>query len=306
MTPASAVPPHDDIEHPATSPSHQPSSGLLPALGIAATVAGALASAIVLGTWFQEGTASAMRAATECVMPLGLLWWITGTLALAFYLRGCRKLAAALVVCWVALWSLGSGLLAGAMMGAIEWPRDSAARAPATPFRCVVVLGGGLRIAPDGAPEVGADGQRVMLGAQMWHAGQTRAIVCTGTSSNDLKDPSVAGRELLASVGVPSEVLFGISGRNTVEEMKSLRQFLDAPPEGFPAEGDLGLITSAFHMQRAMRLARSQGIELVPLPCSYRVGPPAPVVVADLIPRAGAAELLALACKESLARLLGR
>ncbi len=47
-------------------------------------------------------------------------------------------------------------------------------------YRTVVVLGGCAAYTHSGYPEVNSEGQRLIAAAQLWHAGKTKTIVCTG------------------------------------------------------------------------------------------------------------------------------
>jgi uncharacterized SAM-binding protein YcdF (DUF218 family) len=265
-----------------------------------------LAGGLVTATFFVVDGPSAMRAATDLAMPLGLFWCVTFFFAALALLRGRWTLGIGLVMGWISLGLIGNDFVARRVMGPVEWPRDPSVLADKTPFRAVVSLGGSISIDEDGTFELGSDGQRVMLAAQLWHAGAAQSVICTGSASDALADPSVACRAMLESVGLPPASIYEIKGHNTFEEMQSLKQFLLNPPEGFPEQGRIGLITSAFHMRRAMRLAQDRNLELVALPCSYRVGAQGKFSPRWLIPDAGSASTLATACKERLAALVGR
>ncbi len=273
---------------------------------IAAMATVILAVSLVAATMFQFDDAKAMRAATDCVMPLGLVWFTAFFTAIFLFLAKQRPCAVAFLVTWLVLGMIGNSWIARWAIRPLEYPRDPAVLADLTPLRSVILLGGSVSIASDGTAELNSDGQRVMLAAQLWHRGKTRSIICTGSGSSGLADPSTTGRDLLISIGVAPGDIYEIKGRNTTEEMRSLQQFITRPPESFPQHGEIGLITSAFHMPRAMRLANDQTMELVPLPCAHRVGATTRFDPAKLIPTGGAASTLAIACKEWLARLLGR
>ena len=174
------------------------------------------------------------------------------------------------------------------------------------PLNAAVVLGGGVYLTADGIPEMNRDGQRVFYAAQLWHAGRAKSIICTGERAGIGDDQSEIARKLLVSVGVPEEVIFEIGGENTKQEMQNLKHFLDEPPDGMPIGGDVGLITSAFHMARALRLARDNGLDLMPLPCSYRRTQVLEFAPDQIIPRLEAGETLRIAIKERLAALVGR
>jgi len=230
---------------------------------------------------------------------------------------------------------IGNGDFVGWALGqiepapSVEPPAALEQRELERPFDALVVLGGGtIRIAP-GLVEVREDGERVISAAQAWHSGMAKAIIVTGSSdragSEDsetaLLTPRAQSQHMLESLGVPGDHLFAIQGVNTAAEMESLRRFLDQPPEAFLKvtgydEDDssnqdriwrVGLITSAFHIPRSLRLASRHDLDLVPLPCAFRreytdlAWRPA-----DWIPRAGNLDLLGLAVKETLARLAGQ
>ena len=66
-------------------------------------------------------------------------------------------------------------------------------------------------------------------------------------------------------------------------------------------------MTSAFHMPRAMRLAESQNLDLIPIPCAFRSSRAnRPWKASDWVPTADAQSTLGLAMKELLAFVLGR
>ncbi len=240
-------------------------------------------------------------------MPLGLTWFTLFFLASFFLLQAQRRLASLLLILWLMVGVAGNGWIAEAVMGPLEHPRDLANLAESTPFRSVILLGGGVSIASDGTPELNREGQRVLLAAQLWHLGKARTIVCTGTSGGTgLADPSATGRELLVSVGVDNDDIYEVKGRNTSEEMRSLKMFFDDPPAGVDVDGQIGLVTSAFHIPRAMRLANQQDLQLVPLPCGHQIHQATQFDPSKLIPKGHSASMLAAACKEWLARLMSR
>ncbi|MDQ1910199.1 YdcF family protein [Paenibacillus sp. GD4] len=63
------------------------------------------------------------------------------------------------------------------------------------------------------------------------------------------------------------------------------------------------LVTSAFHMQRAVKHFREQGIEVIPYPTGYRVSAEGAFNVNKLIPSADALDKLSMALKEYIGLL---
>ncbi len=120
-----------------------------------------------------------------------------------------------------------------------------------------------------------------------------RAIYTGGSGSvlspDDREAPEA--RRLLAALGVPVErILFEPDSRNTVENASYSRAL--AKPQ---ASEIWLLITSAWHMPRAVGVFRQVGWEVVPVPVDYRTVPNVPWLHFDL---AGNLGLLTLAVKE--------
>lgn len=255
------------------------------------------------------GKTPATGAATNLVMPIGALWlvlmgcWI-GTAAMRQ-----RVASVAFASCCLGLTICGNGRIAGYLVSQIETPEvifDSQTRQP---LSCVAVLGGGVSVTSAGTAELNRDGERVVSAAQFWHSGLTKTIICTGASAVNEYDPNVVGRDLLITMDVPPEHIFQIGGENTSEELVNLKEFLNSPPDSFwklSGDGDVGLITSAFHMPRALRLAKQQGLELTPIPTCFRSSIWNPVTPGDLIPTAGACDTISIVLKEHLAKSVGR
>ncbi len=105
---------------------------------------------------------------------------------------------------------------------------------------------------------------------------------------------------ILRQFGVPDDALLVAHGEITRQEVTAARELVEQ--RGFQR---VGLITSAWHLPRAMRLAESVGLECDPLPADFRSGPVE--VHADFwLPSGDALADLGLVAKERLAGLVGR
>jgi uncharacterized SAM-binding protein YcdF (DUF218 family) len=293
-----------------------------------AIIVGCLPTGLVVACYWQQGFVAAGRCATGLVMPASVVWMLLLAAAIWFASiqeRGKAWLFAAGFLAWTVL---GNGYFNAAMFALVESPltdqphpalekRTENNGLPQTPWPLdtVVSLGGSAQIVFDDFAEVTSDGERIVSAAQAYHAGATRTIITTGTSTNGLGNPSKIGKDLLISLGVPEDRIFEIAGQNTRQEMQALAQFLANPPRGWLAQVDddhkhqpvIGLITSAFHMPRAMRLANAENLELLPLPCAFRVTRTSqPFLASQLVPTAGNLDSLSLAIKELMAKILGR
>lgn len=290
--------------------------------------AGLFAVALTLVTWIADGSSTAMRTATDLAMPVGLLWLLLFAVTFSLWKLNLRRVALASSSIFVLYTVLFNGLFAGAIVRSVEHPPTAnplfpnnkelpSSKDDAERFAAVVSLGGYAGVNRFGVDELGGDGQRFLVIAQLWHAGLVNRIICTGDSPLS-DDPSAIARRMLVSVGVPGDAIIELGGENTTGEMKSLKEFFRTAPDNWsePIDGgiaggandstEIALVTSAFHMPRAMRLAKAEGLDFHPLPCSFSGRPSGEFSPRDLVPNAGAAKAAAVALKEILAKMLGR
>jgi uncharacterized SAM-binding protein YcdF (DUF218 family) len=281
-----------------------------------------LSLGVLLGTaWQLEGSLSAQRIIVNLIMPVGLAWMFSFFFACRWlFVKGNRRAGFLAAFVFLAISLLFSPIVNRELMMRVEAPLPAVSPLdPAAPMlRAVVVLGGGTSLGRDGEPQFNTDGQRVAMAAQLWHAGKVSAIICTGEDNYvpesaadgdieiDLWNPARQAADLLKAFDVPAEKVYRIRGIHTRAEMGELAKFLKEPPATFPREGQIGLITSAFHIPRAMRLAEAAGLSLVPIPVSYRTAPGEPLNIGDLVPSVQSGDSFYTAVREYLAVLVGR
>jgi uncharacterized SAM-binding protein YcdF (DUF218 family) len=81
-------------------------------------------------------------------------------------------------------------------------------------------------------------------------------------SKPGLKEADAMARTSI-SIGVPAQdIRVENSARNTLESAKQVKRLL--------AGGRIILVTSAFHMKRAVALFKKQGFDVIPAPVGYR------------------------------------
>ncbi len=307
------------------------------AVAIGAIGAGLLAVSLVAISGIHGGRSPAERAATSLAMPVALFWLLLFAAAITCLVRRRVPLAALFAIAWLTVGITFNGSVAGRFLRSLEYPAasDPAASLEST-LDAVVLLGGYAADNRFDVPELGYDGQRLLFAAQLWHAGKTKTLISTGTAIGDARDPSLIGRELLTSIGVPDHVIFEVPGVNTDAEMVNLKAFFENPPDDWlelvdrargksepgPQSGghsrgpanppsiaggkSIGLVTSAVHLSRAMRLADKRGLVFTPLGCDFNGRPASRFEPRDLIPSADAGKTFAVAFKEQLARIVGR
>lgn len=160
-----------------------------------------------------------------------------------------------LALIWFWLWSTPLMTL---MIGIPLEKEFAATRNPETlpQADAIVVLGGGMNVATNGMQlaDMSASADRVWHGARLYKAGKAPKVIATGYNVE------AANGKLFADFGVPREALLCLEGpRNTEEEAKAVDKLFD---DG--EEHTIILVTSAWHMRRALLMFSKTRLKVVP------------------------------------------
>jgi uncharacterized SAM-binding protein YcdF (DUF218 family) len=150
--------------------------------------------------------------------------------------------------------------------------RVAAAQAPPCCYEAIVVLGGGMTPAVPpflAEPDLAEAADRVWHGARLYHRGIARRIIVSGGSLSPLKNgpattEAEAMRRFLVDLGVPSEAIVSEGNSlNTLENIRNVRQLV--------GDARVALVTSAFHMPRALKIARRANLNVGAFPTDWRL-----------------------------------
>ena len=257
------------------------------------------------GAYAAFGTTIVEKSLTALAMPVGFIWLI---LLVWFYISFClRQRTTAIVagICLAIVWGFGNFMVANALVKSLERPFLGFDPAALESLDAIVVLGGGTTTNPNAQAQLARSGERIGMAAKLFLAGKTDRIICTGTqtyiSSTDDLDTSQESKAVLEALAIDPDSIDTIPGANTYQEMQNLKKWLAEHPD---AER-IGIVTSAWHLKRAMRLAHSTGIEATPIPADFLSR--YPTVSSDwIIPSSENLDHSTLAIKEYLAALVGR
>lgn len=258
-----------------------------------------------------DGRTAIEKIALRLLTPVGLLWVALLCQTAGTWLRRRWSALAWSFGLLSALTLLGNGSIAGALLARIEQPYLDIDPLTGPEYDVVIVLGGGSTMGAVKRPQLNQAGDRLLLAAQMYHAGKVRSLFCTGQSIRELNpdgvDPAEQSRRIFERLAIPRDAIRLSGGRNTAEEFRRLAEVL-------PPDQRVCVLTSAWHMPRALRLAKANGLSPVAAPADFRgthrddegrpAGPGA--LLLSLIPSAEAMSSNALVWKEGLARLIGR
>lgn len=263
-----------------------------------------IAGLFCTGAGLISGKAMVEKLIAAVLSPVGIVWLIL-ILVTYFSLLNRRGWSAfSAITCLLIVTIGGNGYIANQLALSLEQPFLEINPYDQAPYDVVVVLGGGTNTTLAGRSQLATNGDRIAVAARMFHGGKTKKIICTGSQQFRSTDKDLHPREeatnILVGMGVPREALLQMQGNNTSEEMINLAQWLE--------ENEIqrvGLITSAWHLPRAVRLAESNGFTPEPLPANFVSKPfvPSPNL---LVPNAHNLMISGSVCKEYLAGLAGR
>lgn len=115
------------------------------------------------------------------------------------------------------------------------------------------------------------------------------------------REAEIAGY-ILKEAGIPGErILVENRSLNTTENAAFTRILLDRYHLRYPI-----LVTSAFHMPRAVRQFQKAGLDVTPFPTDYHTDDKLKFIISDLIPSAGAMNDCSLVIKEYLGLLAAK
>jgi uncharacterized SAM-binding protein YcdF (DUF218 family) len=269
-----------------------------------AALAAAAVATIVGAAAASPSLALDAKILGRLAMPAGLVFlalWLT-TIVHAHQRALRPALASALTL--LAYMAAGNVWLGASLVAPLEAPYVHANPLDEPPFDAVFVLGGGTSIDPQGRVYLTRAGDRLALGARLYHTGRTPLLVASGSSPPGTENPRNAAAEsalVWTQLGVDPDAILTLPGpTNTSEE---LRAYADLIRErGWTR---VGLVSSAWHLPRVMRNAQRVGLDVTPLAADRR-GIATWSGFESLVPTGSGFDLVHRAAWERVGVLVGR
>jgi len=124
----------------------------------------------------------------------------------------------------------------------------------------ILVLGGGVLVAPDGEELSRATLQRLLKGFELWKKLKGRIIVSGGRTPSGLIEAEKM-KETLMSWGVPEKVIVSEGNSfNTYENLLYTKNITDKP---------MNIVTSSTHTVRAKMIAKKLHLKSAVIPCDF-------------------------------------
>lgn len=279
--------------------------------------AGFLCSSLVVAiplivSYRVTGRTGMEKTLTAMTNPLFLFWFGIITTAFVARGRGERGVFRVLILLALGLWATSSSFVMHKVFTKWEQTYGCVPFDKIPEYDVIVVLGGGSSTRPTGDPQFGIAGDRMGFAARLYHQGKAKKLVTTGSVlelkgslMGELKQgegPSEQTLRLWTDLGIPEADIIQIEGQNTSSEMREL-----AAREELWRGKRIGMITSAYHMPRAMKLAERAGLKFDPIPTDVWSRPEdAPITVDLFLPSPEPLDRLGRVIKEWIALWVGR
>lgn len=236
-------------------------------------------------------------------MAVGLL---LGGVLLVVGLRRFGKLVVALAIAETLVMSFPP--VADALLEPLQdKARAAAAQAPACCYEAIVVLGGGMTPAVPPflmEPDLADAADRVWYAARLFHRGVARRIIVSGGALSPLNagpatSEAEAMRRFLVDLGVPSDAIVSEgNSMNTLENIRNVRAMV--------GDSRVALVTSAYHMPRALKIARQGNLNVGAFPTDWRLPAEARPSWENWVPSIAAMAWSSISLREHIALRLDR
>jgi uncharacterized SAM-binding protein YcdF (DUF218 family) len=210
----------------------------------------------------------ASKLIPQLIYPIGMVFFL---LVFAIFIKGRPRIQSG--VLWVTLGVFviaSNGLVAKALIRSLENQYEPLGEGVSADL--IVVLAGGEEPLnpPRSIPEINGAGDRYIYALQLYQQQTAPRVLVSGGGISWMDNEgsrAVQIASLLALIGLPEEDLI-IEGRsrNTYENARESNKLVQE--HGY---SQIVLVTSAYHMPRAVGVFEEQGLSVIPAPVDYQV-----------------------------------
>ena len=240
-----------------------------------------------LSSWDEIGNTMIyiLKFGAAWILPPGIFILVLMGLAVYFWKkRGLRRAAGAAAVTALLLYLLSIGAVADRLMGGLERTYE----VPEAPQGDVIVMLGGGAIADvqdvDGVGMLAQSPSSRLLTTLRLHRLYNLPILLSGGQVfSDTGSEAEIARRVLLSLGVPSEMIY-VEGRSLTTGQNARYSAEILRREGFTHPI---LVTSAFHLPRAVLNFEHEGVAVTPYPADFWVSGNPQLYLIKFAPNAG-------------------
>lgn len=197
------------------------------------------------------------------------LTWVFGLLLFSLFAKNTKHKRNTLILATAIFWLFGNRFTVNLM--ADIWDFDPY-NASAKTYSVVILLGGFVTENKNGEGHLNATSDRYYTAVKLIESGTAKHLLFSGGNSALNPDGFTEAKfvkQQLKKINIPdSLLLFDGKARNTIENAAFSKQLLKQAGLKPPYL----LVTSAYHMRRAMLIYKKAGLDVVPYPCDYITG----------------------------------
>ncbi|CAA7603096.1 Rossmann-like alpha/beta/alpha sandwich fold [Acididesulfobacillus acetoxydans] len=237
-----------------------------------------------------------LKSAYNFLLPPGI--FIVVLLLLAWWLRRRERVAAVILLVTAAVvYASSTDALSSLLLRSLERQYSPPSVLSGD---VIIVLGGGATADTpdvDGAGSLsGSSMNRVVTAVRLYKKTGLPILMSSGQVFADDGNEGRIAKRVMLSLGVPdSKIFLDDRSRTTTENALDSKKILEHNHFTRPI-----LVTSAFHMPRAVDNFVKIGIAVQPYPCDYRVSIVQPIYLFRFVPTAAGLNQTAIALKEYL------
>lgn len=221
--------------------------------------------------------------------PLGFVWGVLIVLTVALAIKRQRGFAVCTALLAIIIFVFGSTGFPGSLVQNLERPYAGVKLAELPNADAIVVLGGGSEPSryEAGGLHLSFSGDRILMGLELARMGKAGTLVVSGSGALLDGQKRVEGdlvRDWLTQRKLVDLPVLSLGHRSDTHD-EAVHIHALAREHGWKR---VLLVTSAFHMRRAVAVFGSTGVEVIPVPCNFLTEislPSAPPGIG--VPRAG-------------------
>lgn len=245
-----------------------------------------------------------LKFGASWILPPGIFILALIIVSLYAWRKNQKRIAAVLATVTLVFYLASTTFVGGALIRSLEDVYSPPEQLPAGDV--IVVLGGG---ATNDTPDVSGTGgltsvpaNRLLTAVRLQKKLDIPILLSGGEIYADSGKEADIAQRILLDLGVPAkDIIIENKSLTTTQNAKYSAKIIRE--KHFR---NIILVTSAFHMERAMENFRKEGIDPIPYPADYTVNKQANVHLTKLMPSSQALEFTALYCQEKLRYFITR
>lgn len=239
-----------------------------------------------------------LKFGASWILPPGIFFLMFFFLAYCCWKRRQKRLAATISIVTLLFYMISTSYVAGTLIGRLEDVYDTPDKLPHADV--IVLLGGG---ATKDTPDVNGQGtlcsipaNRLLTAVRLQKKLDIPIIVSGGQIYEDSGREADIARRVLKELGVSEDmIILENKSLNTTQNAQYTANILKERNFKNPL-----IVTSAFHMERAVANFEKLDIKTIPYPCDYMVNRDKVFHLSKLAPSSQALEFSAIYMQENL------